>query len=292
MTFNLRRSVPFAYVREWPRLRRQWWWRSRLVRRLIAAERPDILALQEARPRQVRSLARAFPDYAVAVKPRSHRRNDEAVPVLWLKNRFSGGRPRFAWLSDTPTVVGSRTWGNRLPRMTTEVPLTDRSTGRALLVVNTHLDNGSVPARRRSADAIAATARRADTPVVVTGDFNCGPDSAPHEVVTRGRLEDSWDTAKIRLTPEWRTHNGWRPEPTEEGARIDWILVSGDAAVEKAGVNTYAQGKDTPSDHWAVQALITLRPNGQRRTLLPDGDVRAAQFTYEPPIMEECPPPA
>ncbi|WP_051462937.1 endonuclease/exonuclease/phosphatase family protein [Haloglycomyces albus] len=258
MTYNVRRSVPPHFYQEWFSLKKQWWRRRRMISALVARELPDILCLQEARSRQVSSLLKAFPDFDVAAHPRSSQRNDETVAVLWDRRRYRLVWYRHRWLSDRPESVGSRSWGNRLPRMVTVVRLCERSGGGEFLLANTHLDNRSIKSRHESARVLADIAADADCPVVVTGDFNHGQVSKTHGIVTSGVLEDAWDVAEERLTPEWKTFNSWEREPTMEGSRIDWIAVTSDVRVEAIAINTDVEGQCPPSDHWPVQARLVL----------------------------------
>jgi endonuclease/exonuclease/phosphatase family metal-dependent hydrolase len=64
--------------------------------------------------------------------------------------------------------------------------------------------------------------------------------------------------AAERLTPEWGTFNYWDPEPREAANRIDWIMTEPSIHVHQAAINTYSRNGLVPSDHWPVQALISL----------------------------------
>ena len=58
------------------------------------------------------------------------------------------------WLSDTPATIGSRSWGNNIPRMVTWVRFLDRLTEREFYFINTHFDHESQPAREQSAELL------------------------------------------------------------------------------------------------------------------------------------------
>ena len=80
------------------------------------------------------------------------------------------------WFSDTPSVPGSKSWGNNITRICTWARFIDAD-GRGFYHFNLHLDHQSQPSRERSAlllkQRIEARAFSAE-PVIVTGDFNVG----------------------------------------------------------------------------------------------------------------------
>ncbi len=165
------------------------------------------------------------------------------------------------WLSDTPNVIGSASWGNNVVRMVTWVRFADRRTGKEFVHVNTHFDHQSENARQRSAalvrDRIAAF--DADLPVLLTGDFNTPAESSASYgiLVTDGGLVDTWNTGR-RVTEAWGTFPGYG-EPVAGGDRIDWILARPNVEVLRAAINTYrARDGRWPSDHTPVQALVRL----------------------------------
>lgn len=90
--------------------------------------------------------------------------------------------------------------------------------------------------------------------MVVTGDFNAGPDSAVHAALAgRGGLRDAWHPAATRSGPEGTFHAfTGRAE-----RRIDWILVRG---FEVRAVHTIDANENGryPSDHFPVVAELAF----------------------------------
>lgn len=163
------------------------------------------------------------------------------------------------WLSDTPRLIGSATWGNTVVRMLTWVRFLDNRTGNEFVHLNTHFDHQSEESRVRSAQLVRDVVAEFDVPTIVTGDFN-----SPHEtsesyqiLVTEGGLRDTWVDAAQRLTPEYQTANAWQP-PVEGGPRIDWVLCTEGATFAKTAINTGPGDDLYPSDHWPVQTLLRL----------------------------------
>jgi endonuclease/exonuclease/phosphatase family metal-dependent hydrolase len=123
------------------------------------------------------------------------------------------------------------------------------------VLVNTHLDNFSEEARVRGAQLLRERIGGFDLPVVLTGDFNAAAgDSTVYRLLSG--MSDTWEAADSRLTPQYATFHGYQA-PVRGGARIDWILTTGVRAVA-TGINTFGVGGQLPSDHFPVQALVTI----------------------------------
>ncbi|WP_406339538.1 endonuclease/exonuclease/phosphatase family protein [Streptomyces sp. NBC_00649] len=167
------------------------------------------------------------------------------------------------WLSGTPDIPASNTWGGGCPRMVTWVHFRDLATGGELFAANTHFDHASAHARERSAALLAErlSALAPDLPTIVTGDFNtpAGPNSPPYtRLLADTGLTDAWDTAEER-GPDLGTFHDYRP-PVPGGERIDWILVSRGVRVRSAHANTFAPGGRFPSDHLPIEAVLHTAP--------------------------------
>ncbi|WP_406297726.1 endonuclease/exonuclease/phosphatase family protein [Embleya sp. NBC_00888] len=233
-------------------------WRERrpLVLELIRRERPHVLGTQEGRWHQLRPLARELrARYDWIGLGREGGSRSEFCAVFYDVERLEPLAFDHVWLSAFPRLIGSRTWGNwRHPRMMTWIRFRDLATDTEFGFVNTHWDHVSANARRRSAHATRALlARRfAGEPAIVVGDFNVGAAGAPHAVLTAGGLLR--DTGAADAT---RTYNNW--EPPVDGERIDWILATADFDVVDARTLTWTRDGRCPSDHWPVQARLSLR---------------------------------
>ncbi len=159
------------------------------------------------------------------------------------------------WLSDTPDVAGSITWGHPHPRMVSWALFERRDDGKRFYLFNTHLPyrEQDEAARLKGAQAIArhlATLPE-DVPVVLTGDFNTTPDSEVHAVLAQ-TLRDAWTTAP-RVEGIDATFHGFTGKADR---RIDWIFVKG-LQVDAATSVTTRWGGRYPSDHFPV--VVTLR---------------------------------
>ncbi|TDV47932.1 endonuclease/exonuclease/phosphatase family protein [Actinophytocola oryzae] len=253
MTFNLRYAAARG-ADAWPR-------RRPVMAELLRREQPAVVGTQEGLRDQLTDLDHDLPDHYDRIgQGREGGDRGEFTAVLYDTRRVTPSTHGDFWLSDTPDVPGSASWGNVTTRMVTWVRFTDRPTGREFAVVNTHLDNLSEHARVRGAELLRdrVAAFEPDLPVIVTGDFNAPAGrSAAYGTLTAAGLADTWTAAATHATPRYATFHGYGG-PVPDGDRIDWILTRGTAGVPAAGINTFAVDGQFPSDHFPVQALVSL----------------------------------
>ncbi|NED94695.1 endonuclease/exonuclease/phosphatase family protein [Phytoactinopolyspora alkaliphila] len=238
-----------------------WEERRPVLAQLLARERPGVLGTQEGHFHQIRDIAADLPaEYEWIGEGRSGGSEGEFMAIFYDATRLTPLRYAHLWLSETPQLIGSTTWGNGFPRMATWVRFSDQDTGSEFVVVNTHLDNHSAPSRFRSAGLLAdLVGSFAGLPVLVTGDFNAAAEDseAYQRLVTETELSDAWLEAKDQRTPAYATFAGYEP-PTVRGARIDWILTTPGVTAEVAAINPFAVDGAFASDHLPVQVLLRL----------------------------------
>ncbi|WP_232376138.1 endonuclease/exonuclease/phosphatase family protein [Amycolatopsis aidingensis] len=255
MSFNIRYDAGAE-----PGTPDSWTDRRPVLARLLWLERPTVLGVQEALYHQVKQVSADLPGhYDWIGLGREGGSRGEFMAVYYDTRRVEPVDFDHFWLSDTPKVIGSASWGNTVVRMVTWVRFRDRR-GREFVHVNTHFDHRSENSRQRSAELVAERITGFDPglPVVLTGDFNTpAEDSESFRILTAAGLGDTWHTADRRLTPAWGTFGGYR-EPVRGGTRIDWILANQGIDVRAAAINTFTLRGRYPSDHLPVQALVRL----------------------------------
>ena len=237
-----------------------WSRRRRAMAELLRVEQPAVLGTQEGMAGQLEDVAADLPGYYAWIGVgRAGGRRDEFMAVFYDTRRLAAVESGHFWLSDTPEVVGSRSWGNRCIRMVTWARFADQRTRREFVLLNTHFDNLSEHSRVRSAELVRDRINAIDPglPVVLTGDFNAPAQaSAAYDILVGGAgLTDTWTAAADLRSPRYATWHGYLPL-VPDGARIDWILTRGAVTVFAAGINTFAHDGLFPSDHFPVQALI------------------------------------
>jgi endonuclease/exonuclease/phosphatase family metal-dependent hydrolase len=265
MSFNLRYGTADDADNAWPH-------RRDLVMRTIREFDPILLDVQEALRFQLDELHAEFPHLAeIGVGRDDGAEAGEYSAILYDQNRLERLDAGTFWLSDTPDVVASTSWGNRITRIVTWARFRDRaggdddggSDGATFYVFNTHWDHESQPSRERSAELILRRIadRAGGGPVILTGDFNAGEDNPAF-----GRLIAADAGAPDHLRDTFRalhpdaedvgTFNGFTGE--RSGEKIDAILVSEEWRVQEAGIDRAHDGERYPSDHFPVTAVVAL----------------------------------
>lgn len=235
-----------------------WGERKPLVTALVKAEQPTLLGVQEALFHQLSAIEAGLPRHRMIGYGREGGSAGEYSSIFYDADRLAVLEWGQFWLSDTPSVIASATWGNQVTRVVVWARMVDRTTNTEFLAINTHFDHESENARVKSAQAILAlAAKHPKLPVVVTGDFNStAKDSgAWRSMVASGPLVDTWEAAGRRLTPAYGTFPNYR-DAQVGGNRIDWVLVSPTVKVLEAAINIQRFSGRYPSDHTPVQAVI------------------------------------
>ncbi|MEV0172106.1 endonuclease/exonuclease/phosphatase family protein [Streptomyces sp. NPDC050803] len=253
MSFNLR----FASTTE----PHSWAVRRPVMRELLRHEAPHVIGTQEGLFPQLLDIdADLGRHYDWVGTGRLRGSGDESMAIFYDRRRLAPLEYDHFWLSDTPYVIGSNTWGAAFARMVTWVRFRDLRKGeREFYVLNTHFDHASPYARTRSAGLLAERITGLDRslPVVVTGDFNVAAHrNTVYDTLLGAGLVDTWETARERSAP-YGTFHGYRPL-TPGGDRIDWILATPGVTAHWAQINTFAEDGQFPSDHLPVQASLSL----------------------------------
>lgn len=249
MTFNVRLLTGNDGANKWDA-------RRDLVAEMLRTEDPDVIGTQELFKRQGDEIVERLPQFVWFGEGRRGGDDDEHMGVFYRKDRLRVRESGNFWLSDTPEVAGSRTWGNLFPRMVTWARFERIADGATFTLYNTHFPYRDIdePVRIRCAELIRS--RLAKLPpnerVVLIGDFNTAPESQAHATLTN-LLTDAWIAADKRTGPEGTFHNfTGKPE-----RRIDWILFRGLKADWIKTVTTQRDGR-YPSDHFPVVAEFEL----------------------------------
>ena len=255
MSYNIRRRL----VHLNPRNPDRWAHRQPLIRRLLEAEQPALLGVQEALFDQASFLRHVLGEHYRSIGyGREASKGGEGCPIIYDSHRLRVLEWRQTALSDTPDVPGSTSWGNHVPRLVVDATFRDLATGIEFQAVNTHLDHRYRISRLRSADVLRRIVQASPLPTIMTGDFNTDAETDPYDELTgQGLLLDTWDTAETRLTEAWGTFLDYRP-PQHQRKRVDWILVTPGVTALKAAINVTRYEGGWPSDHAAVQAVVSF----------------------------------
>lgn len=249
MSFNVRTPVDTEPGRRWVD-------RRDAMVNLLRAQRPAVVGTQELVQQQAEYLTTQLPDYRWFGQGRRGGEGDEHMGVFYDSTRLKVVESGDFWLSDTPEVPGSITWGNLYPRMVTWALFERVSDRRRFYLLNTHLPyrDDDEPRRVQGAKAIVARLQQlhAGVPVVITGDFNSEPGSGTYATFTAVLGDARRQAAKVE-GPRLTFHN-FSGTPTTE---LDWILVRGMKVLRFATLDDKPGGV-LPSDHFPVVADVEL----------------------------------
>jgi len=266
MSFNIR----YGTANDGPN---RWENRRDMVFELLRQYRPDVVGLQEALQFQLEQICQALPMYhVVGVGRDDGKSKGEYCAILYRADRLELAQSRTFWLSDTPEVPGSITWGNACTRICTWARLVDKGTGSSFYLYNLHLDHVSQRSREYSAILVArrVAGRDRPDPYILTGDFNAGEDN-PVIKYLKGQTtlvgpDGLRSHCPIVLADSFRfvhpcarevgTFNGFKGD--RSGPKIDFILVRPDLMVLDASIVHDNVAGRYPSDHFPVTARLRL----------------------------------
>ncbi len=262
MSINLRKEDEEDGTNNWPE-------RMGLVVRLLRDLAPHLFGTQEGRRPQIYELLDAMDGYGIADLHRDWDPERFYPCIFYRRDSVEVLESGDRWLSESPHVHASKSWGSAFPRLATWARCRSGDRGTPFFFACTHMDHVSAEARSGQAKVLMELLRetnRDDLPVILVGDFNDVPGSAPHQTLTTF-LRDVWMDAHPRDAGEgtWHGFSG-----KAQKGRVDWILASpGIHAREVSILRTSYQGR-YPSDHFPVRATLELgKPPSDRRTETP-----------------------
>lgn len=244
MSFNIRLPLASDDANAWDK-------RRDVAVAMLRRAAPDLIGTQELWKEQGDYIVGKLPHYAWFGIDRRGGHADEHMGIFYRRDRLKLIDMGNFWLSGTPTVPGSITWGHPYPRMVTWAKFETRG-GRAFYHFNTHLpyraeDNAArVKGATMLIERIQAMAGA--LPVVLTGDFNTDPGTEPYAMLRVG-LADAWVVAKQRSGPAETFH----AFTGKADRRIDWIFSRQFQTLRARTITEHRGGVQT-SDHFPVMA--------------------------------------
>jgi len=238
-----------------------WENRKDLCLRILRERAPDVICFQELWARQFDDLSAALPEYGSwAILDHSWGPNP-TNGIFYRRGRWRPAGTGGYWLSDTPQVPGSRSWGSDNVRLANWITLEDPSTGFSFRVVNTHLDHISQEARENQARVVVEEAALlGDFPQILTGDMNSDAPNRAIAVFKEGGWVDT-DEAANGTAYAGHTYHAFLGEAYASAiGKMDWIFLRGPLRARSAEVIRDADGGRFPSDHYFLEAAIEPDP--------------------------------
>ncbi len=237
----------------------RWALRLPLLAEVLNSHRPDIVATQEGWRTQLRELEACLSACGLVDQHREWI-EERMYPSVFVRHAAlqvlqSGD----VWLSKTPYVPGSSSFGSAFPRLMTWCELECRNSGRQLFFANLHLDHEERDTRVEQARVAAnelcgLNGRR--LPIVLAGDFNDAPDGPVREAIA-GELPNLYDPWQETGKPEASSYHSFAGS-VPGARRIDWVLLDRRLSAGELFLDRRSQQGRYPSDHFPVVCSFNL----------------------------------
>ncbi len=242
---------------------RDWSQRKGLLTDYLLHSKASIIGLQEVKHNQLVDVDLALTDHAhVGAGREDGKAAGEYCPIFYHQKiwKLDPEEHGTFWLSDTPDVPNSRTWGNYHTRICTWarlIGLDEPENGAGIYVYNTHWDYCSQEMQIKSADLMLRMIKarvHQDAPFIVMGDLNATTeDSSVKHLLESGLLLDHGKA-------QTNSSNGWSADLVP-GLRIDHIFTSPAIKVAELLVESNGDSENhASSDHHPVRLTIRKNP--------------------------------
>lgn len=259
MSFNVRNSNAQDGENAWPK-------RIELFFDTVNGFKADLIGFQEVLAVQYDEIEKRLSEYAFSGVARDDgKRKGEWSQVGYRRDRFAVVDHGDFWLSETPTVAGSKSWDAALTRLCSWVRLREKSTGRELVFANTHFDHKGVIARQEASRVLSkqlSTVAKG-VPAILIGDFNITEDNPAYTVLVRPDVPGAiaWIDAYRSLYPtrsaEEASFHGFKGGTT--GSRIDFVFHTSHLKATASEIDRTVRDGRFPSDHYAVTAVLKMK---------------------------------
>lgn len=236
-----------------------WNHRKEFLTKTLLSHDPDIIASQEGRFNQLKEFEDLLVNYEMIDYHRSWIK-DRMYPTFFLKkNKFEIIKSLDIWLSETPDIAGSLSFGSAFPRLMTWIKVQPKNSDLNFLLVNTHLDHVKEETRLQQTRVLVSEIEKIQTSnsrLIILGDFNDPPEGKVRKIILKSfpDLIDGW---KLHNASEETSHHAFNGE-CQNGSRIDWILTDQSIQVKNCIFDKRNKDGKFPSDHFPVICKIKV----------------------------------
>lgn len=245
-----------------------WKHRKEACIQVIRKQKADLIGFQEVLKGQFLDLKNELRDYYAfgfdgpeMDKFKTGYHGIAKNPILFSNKRFELLTAGGYWLSETPLIAGSLSWGSARARNCSWVRLLDKKTNKEIRLVNLHLDHVSNEAKLGQIKLVLEEAAQyqEDFPQILTGDFNTGYGLGLYPEIIKAGWKDTYVLSHGDAKPEGTT-NAFQPDNAERNARakkIDFIFVKGPMTASASHIIKDTYKGVLPSDHYFLSADIS-----------------------------------
>ena len=247
-----------------------WQDRKTICAQVIRTQHPDLIAFQEVLANQFADLRAALPEFDAygfaGPEMDAHPTGYHGIaknPIFFRRERYELVAAVTYWLSETPTIGGSQSWGTARARHANWLRLRDRQTGREFRIVSTHLDHESQLAREKQMAMILAECAQypADFPQLLCGDLNA---KMSNPVVAQ-IVESGWSDPYVALhgpaDPGFTAHGfdvAGKTALGKKAGKIDYVFTHGPIKPVAAAIIRDAVDGRYPSDHYFLETTVSF----------------------------------
>lgn len=181
--------------------------------------------------------------------------------IFYSKKRYELRSQGNYWLSETPHIAASMSWGSARARHCNWVRLYDKYTGKEFRVLNTHLDHIAQEAKEAQINMILNEAKQYQEtfPQLLIGDFNANMDNNVIKSISLA----GWTDIFAKLNPDRanaRSYHGFKGMHDDSGdsGRIDFIFSYGPVEAIASRLITDEVNGMFPSDHFFLSSDVEL----------------------------------
>lgn len=253
MSYNIKYDNVSDTVNNWNN-------RKEAMVKLLKHYAPSFLGMQEVLYNQLTFLDEQLPSHRyVGVGRDDGKQKGEYSPIFYNTSEFEVLTSDTFWLSTTPELI-SVGWDASMERICTYGLFEHKASKQKVWVFNTHFDHIGTTARAKSAELIASKVKQMNmdnTPVILMGDLNSPPESAPIQYLQQQFSYGQTSTKNSFYGPTG-TFSGFNPDKILD-TRIDYIFTDYLGVEEYMHIDDRMENNKHISDHLPVLARLRFK---------------------------------
>ncbi len=203
----------------------QWKYRKQFLAETLKSFSPHLIATQEGRRPQLQELEVLLGNIQLTHQEREWIK-ERMYPCFFRSPDIEIKNQGDFWLSQTPTVKGSLSFGSQFPRLMTYMVIKIGNID--CLCINTHLDHLKSETRLQQARVLCEQISKLwppEGPLILMGDYNEGIDGEVRKIILK-HFPLLYDPFPLFYRNETHTVHHFEKKRPDHQERIDWILVS------------------------------------------------------------------
>ena len=237
----------------------QWKYRKPVLVECFKEFVPDLVATQEGRHQQLMDLSDELHPLVLADSHRSWIQKRMYPCFFYNPDSIEVFESGDIWLSETPKIPGSFSFGSTFPRLCTWIFANWKKQYIPFFAINTHLDHQEPFAREKQITVLLNEIQKVkplDTLILLMGDFNEPPGKTVYQKLQSASIpwRDPWIEHDKR--EEGSSHN-FKGE-IKNKHRIDWLWVDKNFQCQNIFFDKFSRNGLYPSDHFPLKTILSL----------------------------------